>query len=223
MLEAAAIVGAQAPSRSVDHRAVLDMKDVDGVVIGSPATLAQADAAGRAGGGQGRVPREVRLAHDRGGRGDGEGGGREQAHRPDRHPAAQPGPLHPGGGAGAAGEDRHHQLHPRLLVPERRQPEVSGVEARQAGLEALHGVGEAAPGDARALLQVALVLGLRRRAGVRAADPLDRRGPLVHRKRGPADGHRPRRPPRAPSSRCPTRPPRCWSTRRSRSRSPTRC
>ena len=94
------------------------------------------------------------------------------------------------------GQARHHQLHPRLLVPERRQPEVPGLEARQARLEALHRVGEVAPGDPGALLQVALVLGLRRRSGVRAADPLDRRRPLVHRQPRPADRHRARRPAR---------------------------
>ena len=102
LLEAVAMRRRAGAKQNVDHRAVLDSKDIDGVVIGSPqhwhkqmtldALAADKD-----------VFLEKCVSHtiDEGVEMVKAVGG-EQARRADRHPAAQPGPLHPGRGAGAA-------------------------------------------------------------------------------------------------------------------------
>ena len=125
LLQAAEIAG-PAALKTDEYRRILDNKEIDAVLIGSPDHWHKTDDARRRRRRQGRLRREAGLAHDRGGRRDGEGHRGVEADRPDRHPAAQLGALHPGQGDRPVRQAGPDHVRPVLLVSARAQGHVAG-------------------------------------------------------------------------------------------------
>ena len=190
LLQAAEIAGPTA-AKVADYRRILDDREIDAVVIGTPdhwhkTITLDAVAAGK------DVYVEKPVSHtiaegaemvkvDRS----------VEADRADRHAAAQLGSLDAGQADRRLRAARPDHVRPDLLVSARDGRQLPAGRDGQARLEALArtGAGPAVPPGA--LLPVASLLGLRRRLPDRPHDALDRRRALVHERRGAARRRRP--------------------------------
>ena len=141
--------------RLPDYRRMLDDKEIDAVLIGTPGPLAQDDRARRA---SPRARTSTSRSRSRTrieeGVGDGASSSRGlEADRADRDAAAQLGALHPRQADRRLGQARPDHLRPHLLVPAHDAPGASaGVDRRSSTGRRWLGSAPDQPFRARALL-----------------------------------------------------------------------
>ena len=146
---------------------------------------------------QGRLCREAADPRPGRGRGDHRRPESEPEDRPGRHAAAEHAPHPEGARAGQGWADRRDLQGPPDLEPRRDRRVSSGRRWASTPPGRLERLPRPCPRPVVRrvpLPQLALVLGFRRRTPHRPDGPLDRRRPLVPRRRPSAQGHDDRQP-----------------------------